>query len=279
MRATRAYLDTLRSFGLTIREVNGCWTRGTDTLDPEGGVNHHTAGARFGFAPSLDYIVRNVLANAVQSRETDANGLDVIYFTAAGKANHAGVGEWNGVSGNSHFVGLEVEHIGTTAEPFPSLRRETSARFHAASARHFRYAPGMVCQHHEYAKPAGRKGDFARVLLDPQNFRNRVATLLAPPAPTLEDDVHEYRVVAVPAPEKVEGGVRQLAALDVFGKPLGRYVHDVTATIKANDNGIPVQAGVQVCAYGDALILSFVGLNGKPAPEGNVGVVLSHPRR
>lgn len=278
MRATRAYLDTLRAFGLTVVEVNGCWTRGTDTLDPDGSVNHHTAGAAFGDAPSLGYVVRNVLCNALQSRQRDRNGLDVIYFVAAGKANHAGVGAWRGVSGNSHFVGLEVEHVGSSAEPFPSSRRETSARFHAATARHFRFAPGMVCQHHEYAQPAGRKSDFARVLLDPTAFRNRVATILAPP--TQEDDVYEYRIVSVPEPEKIDGGGwRQIVGHDVAGKLLGPFSYDVTATIKANDNGAPVPGQVQVCSYAGNLVLSFIGADGEPMPAGNVGVVLGHPER
>lgn len=92
-----------------------------------------------------------------------------------------------------------------------------------------------------------------------------------------EDDLFRYVIVTIPT---TSNGI-QLAGKDASGKTLGLFHNDVTATIKANDDGRPVQATVQVCkaAFSDELVLSFIGLDGKPAPQGNVGVVLSHPPR
>jgi hypothetical protein len=64
-----------------------------------------------------------------QSREVDAQGLDIAYVVALGIANHAGTGSWRGISGNSHSTGLEIEWAGPT-ESFHTVgrRRETSIR-------------------------------------------------------------------------------------------------------------------------------------------------------
>lgn len=91
-----------------------------------------------------------------------------------------------------------------------------------------------------------------------------------------EADLFESRVVTIPPP-RADGA--QVVAQDVNGKPLGVFHHDVVATIKSNDDGRPVRADVQVCAYGEALLLSFVSLDGGPAGQGNVEVILGHPPR
>jgi hypothetical protein len=179
-------VDFLRGEGLTIIETNGCWSRGSETFGPRCSVNHHTAGAPTGNAPSLGYIIDNVLANVVQSRQRDANGLDVCYLVATGRANHAGLGSWQGCDENAEAWGLEVEHVGTTAEPFPAGRVETSVRVHAAFAKCSRFEAGMVCQHHEWGDNPpgwpGRKQDFAKALLDPGLFRLAVADRMSPTA-------------------------------------------------------------------------------------------------
>lgn len=97
------------------------------------------------------------------------------------------------------------------------------------------------------------------------------------PSPREDDEVFEYRIVTVPPPQNG----KQLVSKDVEGKTLGVFRYDVVATLKANDNGDPVKGTVQVVKAfnSDDLVLSFVGLDGGLVPEGNVGVVLSHPRR
>lgn len=183
-------VDFLRHEGLTVIETNGWRTRGSDTFAPACSVNHHTAGARSGDAPSLKLVINGrtdlagPLCNVLQSRHVDEHGLDVVYLVAAGRANHAGTGHWEQIAGNSHAWGLEVEHVGTAAEPFAAGRLETSVRVHAAFARCSGFTADEVCQHWEWATPPGRKQDFARALVDAVEFRSLVAHRLAGPMPS-----------------------------------------------------------------------------------------------
>src|SRR5690606_3310475 len=87
---------------------------------PDGAMRHCTAGPKTGGTPTLGVVTNGrkglagPLCNVYQSRLRDANGLDIVYVVASGKANHAGVGNWNGMSGNYDFLGLEIEWSGPT---------------------------------------------------------------------------------------------------------------------------------------------------------------------
>lgn len=176
-------LDFLRAEGLTVIEVNGWRTRGSESFDPRGSVNHHTAGAAKGNAPSLRIVTEGrgtpgtkdylppPLCQVLQARD------DTCYLIAAGRANHAGAGGWKGLSGNSSVWGLEVEHVGTAAEPFPSHRYETTIKIHTAFARCSKFRAEMVAQHYEWAGP--RKSDFFKGEIDPNRFRSDIASRLA----------------------------------------------------------------------------------------------------
>ncbi len=180
-------LDHLRSQGLTVIETNGWRTRGSETFDPKGSVCHHTAGAATGDHPSLNVVIYGrsdlpgPLCNVYQSRQKDSNGLDVVWLIAAGRANHAGTGGWRGLTGNSKVWGLEIEHVGTTAEPFPAERRDTAVRVHTAFAKCSQFESDLVCQHWEWT---ARKQDFVRSELDPNGFRLGISNRLHPPIPT-----------------------------------------------------------------------------------------------
>lgn len=167
-------------------EVAGWQTRGSSAFNGRGSVNHHTAGSATGAAPSLLGVINGFhgsapgpLANALQSREPDGN--DRFYIVAAGRANHAGLGGWRGLAGNSSVYGLEIEHTGRS--PLPEYRQRLAARFHAAMAQD-RFSASMVCQHFEWA-PA-RKIDAATGV-DGNQFRNFVVEYLhgvpVPPVP------------------------------------------------------------------------------------------------
>jgi hypothetical protein len=182
--------DRIRAKGVTVVEVAGWTTRGNDgngfsVFRPRGSGNHHTAGSSSGTTPSLSTCiygrpdVGGPLCQVLQSREADPSK-DKAYVIAAGKANHGGVGTWTGDSGtmdsNYESEGLEIEHIGTTT--VPAARLEIAARIQAAMLE----APGssrdasMCWQHFEYAKPDGRKIDFAKLYpLNADSFRERVA--------------------------------------------------------------------------------------------------------
>jgi len=176
----------LRKFGVPTHEVAYWTTRGADTLNPQASGNHHTACALgTAVAPSLNTVINGrpdlagPLCNVLQGRD------DVAYVVAAGRANHGGVGSWQGVSGNSHSFGLEVEFSGNPDEPFPFHRFDMAARIHAALLYGHKVPARMVWQHYEYAQPAGRKIDLLRAALDQHggadHFRDRVQTYLDHP--------------------------------------------------------------------------------------------------
>lgn len=184
-------LRRLRHFGLTVIEIDGWQTRGADTMNPQGALNHHTAGpsAAHGVAPSLGTVINGrpdltgPLANTFLGRDL------IVRLVAAGKANHGGVGTWHAVSGNSHFLGCEVEHTGTDAEPITDALMEAMCRVQAAHAWGL-FDASMVAQHCEYATPHGRKIDFCCSRIDPNAFRDRVHDLLVSsgaPAPVAGD--------------------------------------------------------------------------------------------
>ena len=171
--------NRLRDAGLRVIEVDGWQSRGSSDFDPDGSVNHHTAGGASGATPSLSTCIYGrsdlpgPLCNVFQSRES--NGDDIAYVVAAGRANHAGEGSWKGLTGNRKMYGLEVEHTGTSAAP--EGRINISAKIHAYM---FGGDPEMVCQHKEWAP--SRKIDFA-TNVDGNNFRQRVADARKPPEP------------------------------------------------------------------------------------------------
>lgn len=88
-----------------------------------------------------------------------------------------------------------------------------------------------------------------------------------------EDLMRLYRVVRIPAPDDLG---RQLVTHDANGVLLPVTFDDTAAvTIRANTNGTPHKATVQMSDYLGLLVLSFLGLDGKPVPEGLVGVIIA----
>lgn len=182
--------DRIRRKGVRVVEVAGWMTRSAGSYDPEGTVNHHTAGSSRGATPSLATViygrpdVPGPLAQVLQSREPD--GRDIAYVIAAGRSNNAGSGGWRGLSGNRKVGGLEVEHTGTSR--VSPVRLEISARINAALAE----APGSprnaanTCQHFEWTS---RKIDFHDLApWTPHSFRARVAYWIGRTAGPTEED-------------------------------------------------------------------------------------------
>jgi peptidoglycan hydrolase-like protein with peptidoglycan-binding domain len=171
----------LNPIGVQVVEIDGWQSRGRTyaTFDPYGSVNHHTAGPRVGVAPSLGICINGrsdlpgPLCNVHQQRN------DVVNVVAAGVANHAGRGSWQGMSGNQSVFGLEVEHCGYPDEPFDDRRLDISYRVHAAFLSGLEKPNAvMQCQHYEWSTEG--KIDFVKQLLPggADGFRNSVATLL-----------------------------------------------------------------------------------------------------
>lgn len=173
--------DTLRAAGLEVVEVDGWQTRGSETFNPAGVIVHHTASRGPADAPSLKVCIDGrpdlpgPLCHVLLSRSGRC------YVIAAGRANHAGEGNWGGHSGNAAWFGIEAENDGV-GEPWPAGQVE--AFIVAARALAALSSKGLVCGHKEYAPR--RKIDPT---LDMDWFRAQVAT---PP----EDDMPTAAEVA-----------------------------------------------------------------------------------
>jgi N-acetylmuramoyl-L-alanine amidase-like protein len=152
----------LRKAGLVVREVQGWKTRGVETFNPKGSVNHHTAGpprSAGKIAPSLGIVIngRSDLSGPLCNVYMDFNG--VVYVVAAGRANHAGIpdgGVCRGMHGNTDAYGLEIEHPGKS--PLEPKRVIIAAKVHAALL-HGKATADQVVQHWEWAP--SRKIDLA----------------------------------------------------------------------------------------------------------------------
>ena len=159
--------DRLRAAGLKVVEVDGWQSRGSDSFDPRGGVDHHTAGSNNGNAPSLDVCTngREGLSGPLCNTLQGFDGTQ--YVIASGRANHAGDGGWKGLSGNSSVYGMERENTGY--DPPRPGQHESAAVAWAALLNGI--DSSMLCGHREWAP--SRKPDFHD--LDYNWFRDQVA--------------------------------------------------------------------------------------------------------
>lgn len=163
--------DALRAEGVIVSEVNGWRTAGSSSLNARGVVLHHTAGPAVGDTASLNTCVNGrsdlpgPLCNVYLSRT------GVAYIVASGRANHAGLGGWNGLSGNSSVLGIEAESTGMgdwtqeTLDAYPKIV--------AGMCRVGKIPVANVCGHREWTR---RKIDPAGI--DLNLFRAQVTTLL-----------------------------------------------------------------------------------------------------
>lgn len=142
--------DQLRAWGLVVVEVDGWKTRGSEDFAPRGVVIHHTAGPATGDAPSLRICVNGradlpgPLCHVLLARS------GVCHVIAAGRANHAGPGSWNGLTGNRSVFGIEAENTGR-GEPWPPVQLDAFVRCAAALAAHDRLPAANICAHREWA--------------------------------------------------------------------------------------------------------------------------------
>lgn len=157
--------DVLRNVNLPVVEQSGWENRGRrDMISPAGVMCHHTAGPATGNAPSLHTVIhgRPGLAGPLAQLLLARDG--TYYIIAAGTANHAGAGSWQGIDqGNGRFIGIEAENTGHTtgqlADPWPLVQMNAYRWGVAAILRHINAGASMCCGHREYALPRGRKID------------------------------------------------------------------------------------------------------------------------
>ena len=170
--------DKLRQWGLNVVEVPGWETRGVDFPKmPSVVVCHHTGTP---LRPGKDLPTQRVL---VEGRSDLPGPLcqvglgysGTVYVIAAGKANHAGKGHWNGHTvGNTDSVGIEAESPGDGT--WTQAQRLAYPRVCAALHDLLGTGASLTCAHRESAEPHGRKDD--PVGIDMDLLRGQVAHLL-----------------------------------------------------------------------------------------------------
>ena len=173
----------LQDAGLKVALVDGWASRGHGDIGSVAGVIcHHTAGPQLGNMPSLRTLVegRSDLPGPLAQLGLGRDG--TYYVIAAGKCNHAGRGEWRGIStGNSSFIGIEAENSGTQNDfPWPAVQMDCYRRGVAAILQHIGRGPEFCAGHREFALPQGRKSD---PLFDMSLFRADVAAIMSGTAP------------------------------------------------------------------------------------------------
>lgn len=177
--------DVLDRANLKFSEVAEWRTRGRAEMGiVRGIIVHHTAGSANGNMPSLDLLIkgRPNLSGPLAQLGLGRDG--TFYIIAAGRANHAGPGKWRGIAtGNSSFIGIEVENTGKPDDPYPEVQMDALHRGVAAILQQIGADSAMVCGHKEYAP--NRKIDPLWAMAP---FREAVAALIqsgVPPAPAI----------------------------------------------------------------------------------------------
>lgn len=178
--------DVLRAAGLTVREVSGWRSRGSDSWGPIRGVTcHATAGSR----GSSDQAEINVLLNGSPSAPPPIAQLylsrtGVWHVVASGRCNHNLVG-WAGPNeglGNSALIGVEAAND-NRGEPWPAVQLRSYERGVAAICRHLGIRASRVAGHKEHQPWPDPNPDRGSSKSDPSGinmttFRQRVAAYI-----------------------------------------------------------------------------------------------------
>lgn len=167
--------DVLRAAGLTVHEVSGWRTRGSDSYGPVRGlICHETRGS----ATSSDAGELGVLVNG---REGLAGPIAQLYLSrtgawhvvAAGRCNHVRTG-WGGPFGgigNSNLLGVEAQHA--EAEDWAKKPAQYASYVRGVAA---------ILRHTGWPPPAGHKEHQPGDKPDPEfsmvRFRGDVAAVL-----------------------------------------------------------------------------------------------------
>lgn len=183
--------DVLRAAGLTVHEVDGWRTRGSDSYGPVRGVIYHATAdkANSGPADARDdagavAVIRDgrpglagPIACAYVNREGDW------FLIAAGRCNtvKTGVaGPLKGI-GNSNIVGVEAEND-NRGEPWPEVQLQSLRVGFAAILDRLGLSTARLAGHYEHQPPPDKSDPFG---IDMNVFRAQVA---AAPARLEEED-------------------------------------------------------------------------------------------
>jgi peptidoglycan hydrolase-like protein with peptidoglycan-binding domain len=148
--------DVLKAAGLKVAEVKGWQSRGRREMGSVVGVMcHHTAGpvASKGTMASLDILIKGRTGLPGPLAQLGLGRDGTYYVIAAGVANHAGPGKWQGQvdTGNSRFIGIEAENTGQKSDAWSDAQMDAYVRGAAALLRHIGADPIMCVAHREWA--------------------------------------------------------------------------------------------------------------------------------
>ena len=173
--------DVLKGAGLKVAEVDGWQNRGRGDIGTiKGVVCHHTAGPKTGNMPSLGVVTKGHPSLPGPLSQLCLGRDGTFFVVAAGRANHAGTGKWQGLTtGNSNFIGIEAENTGTPDDfPWPEVQMDAYRHGVAAILKKVGQKSVMCCGHKEWAPP--RKID---PLFDMNVFRLEVDAIMQGTAP------------------------------------------------------------------------------------------------
>ncbi|HEX5659180.1 MAG TPA: N-acetylmuramoyl-L-alanine amidase [Polyangiales bacterium] len=165
--------DVLEGAGLKVAEVDGWQMRGRgDVGELKGVLCHHTVGPAQGNMPSLKVLTHGRAGLNGPLAQLGLGRDGTYYVIAAGLANHAGKGQWNGLlQGNKHLLGLEVENTGRRDDVYPDVQLDAYRRGVAAILKFAGLEASCCLGHKEWA--GRRKID---PLFDMDAFRTSLAS-------------------------------------------------------------------------------------------------------
>lgn len=141
-------VEALRDYGLDVGFVPGWERRGSPAFWPGGHVNHHDAiETRWSYPPDILINGRHDLDGPLCNTALEATGK--VWLVAAGRANHAGSGSWDGLIGNSSVWGTEAQNAGT-GQTWPDEQIEAYELLDAAVCAYLEVDASTVCRHAEW---------------------------------------------------------------------------------------------------------------------------------
>lgn len=199
--------NTLREAGLRVEEAPRWTVRGGSQFAPKGVMVHHTATGPNWSKERLTRLLtdgRPDLRGPLCNLQLERDGTFVVI--AAGRANHAGSGSWNGITkGNTTFVGIECANDGV-GERWPQKQVEALGVGVAALLKAMQASPGMVVGHKEWAPR--RKVDPRGVDMD--MFRRYVTNLMGTKVSPEKEIVMSSLQKGLPFPKTLARGKRSV---------------------------------------------------------------------
>lgn len=234
--------EVLRAAGLTVHEVSGWRTRGSDNYDPKGLICHATAGS----STSTDAGEIRVLLQGSTSAPPPIAQLylsrsGAFHVVASGRCNHALQG-WGGPLkgyGNTHLIGIEAQND-NRGQPWPAVQLDAYQRGVAAICKHMGWTPNRNVAAHREHQPGAKSDPLG---IDMGQFRRDVAAVLAGEQ---EDDVTEAELIRA-VRIGVHALLKEAAAAsgdENAGEPTatGRQVRDYLRVIVDSESTDPQEA-------------------------------------